>query len=85
MYERVNEEVRDWQKKDEKSPLWRHSELYHQGQEFDMVVDVTDRSFGKLSKRMITEAVLIDQLKEEETMNSKQEWTYIKLNKVQVG
>ena len=85
VHERVKEEIRDWKKREEKSPLWRHSELFHQGQEFSLEVKVTDKSFGKPSKRMITEAVMIEQLREEETMNSKQEWTYMKLNKVHVG
>ena len=31
---------------------------------------------------MINEAVLIDELKDEETMNSRREWSYVKLNKV---
>ena len=85
VYERVKEEMRDWEKKDEKSPLWRHSQLFHQGRGFVLEVKVIDRSFGKPSRRLITEAVEIEKLKEDETMNSKQEWTYVKLNKVQVG
>ena len=36
VYERVREEVRDWKKEDVRSPLWRHSQLFHQGQGFDM-------------------------------------------------
>ena len=85
MYKRVKEEVRDWKDKNEKSPLWRHSELYHEGQDFDLDVRVTDKSFGKPSGRMIAESVLIEQLGENETMNSKREWTYAKLDKVHVG
>ena len=85
VYERVKEEVRDWEKEDEKSPLWRHSQLFHQGQGFELEVKVVDKSFGKPSRRLITEAVEIEKLKEDETMNSKQKWTYVKLNKVQVG
>ena len=85
VYERVKEEIRDWQKKGEKSPLWRHSELFHQGCGFDLGVKVTDKCFGKPSKRMITEAVMIEQLGESETMNNKYEWTYMILDKVKVG
>ena len=85
VYERLREEVRDWRDKNEKSPLWRHAEIYHEGKDFDLEVKVTDKSFGKPSRRMITESVMIDQLKESETMNSKREWTYVKLNKVHVG
>ena len=71
VYERVGEEVRDWSDKKEKSPLWRHSELYHNGEDFELEVRVTDKSFGKPSRRLIAESVLINQLKEEETMNSR--------------
>lgn len=84
IYERFKEEVRDWKNKSENSPLWRHSELYHEGQDFELDVKIIDRSFGKPSRRMIAESILIEQLGREETMNSKKEWTYVKLNKVQV-
>ena len=33
---------------------------------------------------MVTESVMIDDLSESETMNSRREWTYVKLNKVGV-
>ena len=46
-YVRIGEEVRDWRKKDERSPLWRHSEVYHGGEDFDLEVKITDKSFGK--------------------------------------
>ena len=79
-YERIGEEVRDWRNKDEKSPLWRHSEVYHGGEDFDLEVKITDKSFGKPSRCMITESVMIEQVKENDAMNSKKEWTYVKLN-----
>lgn len=85
MYERLKEEIACWEMKDEKSPLWRHSQLFHNGQQFPLEVKVIDKSFGKPSRRLITEAVEIEKLKDEETMNSKQEWTFMKLNKVRVG
>ena len=40
--------------------------------------------FGDPTTRRITEAVLIDELTTSQTMNGKNEWTYIKLNKVSV-
>ena len=85
VYERVREEVQDWRDKSEKSPLWRHSELHHGGGEFEMEVKVMDKNFGRPSRRMIAESVMIEQLKDSEAMNGKQEWTYVKLNKVRVG
>ena len=54
VYERTKEEVRDWRNKDERSPLWRHSQLYHQGEDFELEVKVMDKSFGKPSRRLIT-------------------------------
>ena len=85
VYERVKEEIRDWKGKSERSPLWRHSVVYHEGRDFNLDVRVTDKSFGKPSRRMISESVVIENLKDSETMNSKREWTYVKLNKVHVG
>ena len=85
LYERIGEEVRDWRNEVDENPLWRHSQLFHQGGDFDIEVKVTDKSFGMPSRRMITESVMIEQLGENETMNSKQEWTYVKLNKVRIG
>ena len=77
------------------SPLWRHSELYHGGGDFEVEVEVLKSCFGKPSRRMITESVMIEQLGDRETMNSKQEWTkltkgascitWTKLNKVRVA
>ena len=66
-------------------PLRRHSMLFHDGRDFEFEVKILRNCFGKPSRRMITEAVYINELKEEETMNSKQEWTFIELNKLRVG
>ena len=75
----------DLQRKGEKSPLWKHAEEYHEGQWFDIEVLVTDRNFGKPSRRMITEAVRINGLDDDKAMNGKCEWTYMRLDKVQVS
>ena len=40
--------------------------------------------FGKLTARMITEAVMIEELPDENSLNSKSEWTYVKLPRVNV-
>ena len=39
-YDRFKEEVRDWWNCEESSPLWRHSELFHNGDPFDVEVEV---------------------------------------------
>ena len=38
--------------------------------------------FGKPTRRKNTEAVLIDELSDDQTMNNEKEWTYTKLNKL---
>ena len=40
------------------------------------------KCFGKPSRRLITEAVMIEELGENETMNSKSEWGYVNLRKI---
>ena len=82
MYQRTKEEVADWLKKDEESPLWKHAELYHGGNDFEIDIDIMKKCFGKPSRRRISEAVLINELPNEKTMNNKAEWSYIKLSKV---
>ena len=52
------------------------------GREFKVGVKMLKNCFGDPTTRRITEAVLIDELTAEETMNAKNEWTYIKLNKI---
>lgn len=84
IYERVKEEMSDWRRQEDRSPLWKHSLLYHDGQDFDIDIKVLSQCYGKPSKRMITEAVVIDELPMGEAMNSKTEWSYMKLSKVQV-
>ena len=49
---------------------------------FEFEIEILSRCYGKPSRRMITEAVLIEELNEEETMNSRKEWTYTRLDKV---
>lgn len=85
MYERVTEEMRAWRNGLNSSPLVRHSDLYHGGGEFEVNIAVTQKCFGKPSKRLITESVMIDGVDSNKTMNSKREWTYVNLNKVGLG
>ena len=81
-YERIGEHIDDWSKGLDGSPLAKHQELFHPNETFGIEVKILSRCFGKPSRRMITESVLIDELSTHETMNSKQEWTYTKLNKI---
>ena len=80
--ERISQHFESWKKKDSKFPLFRHSELYHEGREFPVSVKVLRNCFGDPTTRRITESILIDELSAGETMYAKGEWTYIKLNKI---
>ena len=82
MYERLKEHVSEGSA-DEK-PLKRHRELYHGGEDVEVSCKIVSRCYGKPSRRMIHEAVYIDELDDDETMNSMREWSYVKLNKVVV-
>ena len=84
MYEREKEQIKAWEDEDDECPLQRHANLYHEGGHFDVKVRILAQCYGRPSRRMITEAVLIDEIPSTMTMNNKSEWTYVKLAKVQV-
>ena len=68
----------------DKKPVKRHMELFHGGRNVEVGCKVLSQCYGKPTRRMIHEAVLIDELEDDETMNSRREWSYVKLNKVRV-
>ena len=84
VYERNKEQLKQWEEGDDECPLQRHSNLYHNGGHFVAEVKVLAKCYGKPSRRLITEAVLIDKLPNTMTMNGKSEWSYVKLAKVQM-
>ena len=65
-----------------KTTLCRHNELFHVNKSFDISVKILAKCFGKPTRWKITEAVLIDELSDNQTMNNKKEWTYTELNKL---
>ena len=75
-------EVHYSKRQDTSSPLYRHSQLFHNGEQFPVSIKILKKCFGDATERKITEAVLIDKLSATETMNGKNEWTYVKLNKL---
>jgi hypothetical protein len=83
-YERTGEHMDDWEKKRDRCPLWRHSMQYHSGAEFEYEIKIVSRCFGKPTRRLITEAVAIDELTPDMTMNNKAEWSYVNLSKVNI-
>ena len=84
VYERTKEHMESWVKSDDECPLQRHANLFHGGGHFVAELKVLSECYGKPSRRLITESVLIDELPETMTMNGKNEWSYVKLAKVQV-
>ena len=70
---------------EEKIPiLHSHALKYHNDNGYEVDIRVISRNFGDPMKRLITESVLIDELKDEDVLNSKSEWSYVRLPKVLV-
>ena len=73
-----------WERGEDECPLQRHSNLYHDGNRFTNDIKVVTKCYGKPSKRMITEAVMIGEIPDNMTMNNRNEWTFTRLAKVQI-
>ena len=56
---RTNKHFDDWKRKEEKCPLFRHSQLYHNGETFPVSVKILRKCYGDPTGRKITEAVLM--------------------------
>ena len=76
MFERIKEHFDAWKDRRENSVLWEHSQKKHNNEDFRIKVSIRSRCFGEPTTRLITEAVLIDELKEEETLNNRNKWAY---------
>ena len=94
-YERINEHFDEWDESkknndknnrtsdNKKLPVMHnHSEKVHNNEDFDVKVKIISRNFGDPMKRLITESVIIDELDDEDILNSKHEWSYIRLPRV---
>ena len=57
---------------------------HHNGGTFPIEMKILSRCFGKPTRRKITEAVLIHEMKEEESMNNKNEYGFVKIPRVSV-
>jgi hypothetical protein len=84
IYERMKEHFKEWQDKSADSYLHKHALQYHNGETFGVDVRIMTQCYGKPTTRMITEAVKIEELPEENSLNSKAEWTYVRLPRVAV-
>ena len=85
IYERAKEHQRDYRKQAEHSALHRHSTEFHEGEEVEFRTEIRANIFGKPTRRRITEAVHIGELRDDQALNNKTEWTYVKLNKVRTA
>ena len=83
-YERTKEHIEKWEAKADDSYLHKHAVQYHNGETFNINVKILAQCYGKPTTRMITEAVMIEELPDEHSLNSKSEWTYVKLPRVAV-
>ena len=84
VYERMKEHFKQWEDGAEDSYLRKHAVEYHNGGRFEVDVKIVSRCYGKPTSRMISEAVHIQEMPEEHSLNSKAEWTYVKLPRVAI-
>ena len=77
IYERTKEHFKDWRDQKDGSILLEHSKKYHQNESFEVEISIKAKCIGEPATRLITEAVLIDELTNFETMNNKSEWSYV--------
>ena len=85
IYERMKEHISKWSEEAEDSCLHAHSTEKHRGEQFRIDVKLLKQCYGKPTERMISEAVLIQDLPSKHSLNSKAEWSYVKLPKVTVS
>ena len=83
-HERTKEHFDNWKNKKEDSPLWRHAVEYHNMNVFPVKMRVLDRCFGRPTRRMITEVVMIDEMEDTETLNNKKEYGYVRVPTINV-
>ena len=82
VYHRMKEHFSDWENGNEKSVLQKHSLECHEGGMFEVGIKLLASCYGKPTTRLITEAIHIEELPEENTLNEKSEWNYVRLPRV---
>ena len=85
MYERSKEHITAWNEGDDECLLQHHSNIYHKGNRFDVLLRIVAEFYGKPSRRLVTEAMKIDGIPDGQAMNNKNEWTYTNLKKVNLN
>ena len=83
-YERTKEHIEKLEAKADDSYLHKHKVQDHNGGTFNINVKSLAQCYGKPTTRMITEAEIIEELPEENSLNSKSEWTYVRPPRVEV-
>ena len=81
-YHRVGEHIEKWEAKAEDSYLHKHAVQYHNGGTSNINVKILAQCYGKPTTRMITAAVTVEELPDDNSLKS--EWTYVKLLRVAV-
>ena len=81
LYERMKEHnmYTEKDRENDNKPIAKHSFEEHQGKKIKIGVKVVGNMYGKPTKRMIAEAVNIDELLESESMNEKRGWSFVKI------
>ena len=81
-YHRLKEHFSKWEDRTEDSVLYKHSIECHRGEDFVVGIKLLATCYGKPTERLITEAVHIDEMPEESSMNERSEWNYVQLPRV---
>ena len=81
----MKEHFEQWENGGEYSYLRKHAEQYHNEGRFEVDVKIISRCYGKPTSRKISEAVHTREMPEENSLNSKAEWTYVKLPRVAIS
>ena len=81
----MKEHINKWSEEAEDSFLHAHSKEKHSGEPFRIDVKLLKQCYGKPTEKMISEAVLIQDLPSKHSLNSKAELSYVKLPKVTVS
>ena len=84
-YTRGSQHQNDYQYRREGSVMWKHCVKKHHGQQQEFEMQVVDQVKNDATKRLILEAVRINEVPEERRINDKEEWIIGKIPCVRVS
>ena len=64
--------------------VWQHSSEHHKREEFPVELKIMSTCFGKPTRRLINEVVLIEEMGDKEGMNNKAEYGCVRVPKVAI-